>query len=232
MLHFFISRGRTILGKKTREKEMEKRSAVSGRLGRGIAQARSVYLNLYVPCVIRKTRRSIRVPSAFAIERAARPFLAASLYCVCSFSLRLLLERKKGIKGRLRARSRTREGKKKFIGDEPCTPGWTLKMARSMIRSREHRDTRVRRFLDRWRGWPVVRVAVRFENWSAVNCFVGDSCQHAVHRSVSRWRASTELSRRVYGESFSLFLFFLHISLWKFRAGSRSWSKPMMTGER
>lgn len=112
MLHFFISRGRTILGKKTREKEMEKRSAVSGRLGRGIAQARSVYLNLYVPCVIRKTRRSIRVLSAFAIERAARPFLAASLYCVCSFSLRLLLERKKGIKGRLRARSRTRVGKK------------------------------------------------------------------------------------------------------------------------
>lgn len=34
----------------------EKPSVVPGRLCRGIAQARSVYLNLYVPCVIRKTR--------------------------------------------------------------------------------------------------------------------------------------------------------------------------------
>lgn len=147
-MHFFYLKRKDNLGRKDEgERDGETRSAVSGRLGRGIAQARSVYLNLYVRSVRDpKDTSSIRVPSAFAIERAARVVLSSRF----RFSTpRLLLETKKK-----RNRKESNEIRDKFnSGDEPCTSGRTLKMARSMIRSRVHGDPKVRRFLDRWRGW-------------------------------------------------------------------------------
>lgn len=145
-MHFFYLKRKDNLGRKDEgERDGETRSAVSGRLGRGIAQARSVYLNLYVRSVRDpKDTSSIRVPSAFAIERAARVVLSSRFPHLAFFSK----QKKK------RNRKESNEIRDKFnSGDEPCTSGRTLKMARSMIRSRVHGDTRIRRFLDRWRGW-------------------------------------------------------------------------------
>lgn len=144
---FFYLKRKDNLGRKDEgERDGETRSAVSGRLGRGIAQARSVYLNLYVPCVIRKTR----APFEF------RRLLPSNVPRVSSFPRGFAFPRLAFFSKQKKKRNRkeSNEIRDKFnSGDEPCTSGRTLKMARSMIRSRVHGDTRIRRFLDRWRGW-------------------------------------------------------------------------------
>lgn len=215
-------------GRKTREKEVEnkkKLSVVLGRLRRGTAQAHSVYLNLYVPCVIRKTRAPFEFRRLLP-SNVPRPFSVSSFSVVIPppppphSSLSLQNDTLKETRELVKFIVQSEWNGIKWLSYEivGISMRFRSNVKEAMIQSREQRDRKWWPYYDR-RSWCRSEFRVRTKidrqsvlSWlTAVNMLSTVQCNGDVHQ-------------RNYHVTYTVSFF---IAGWEFRrwTGWKSWSK-------